>query len=435
MSRLLWGGADCVELAREFGTPLYVMDESLIRTRCVEIRETFLNKWPNTAACYASKAFLTKAMARIVEQEGLGLDVVSEGELRVALAANFPSSRVEMHGNAKSEKELRGALIAGVGRIVVDGIMELELLSELAAETGQCPGILLRVAPGVTPHTHSHIVTGQEGSKFGFPIDGELLRDALCFAVASPSLSFKGFHFHVGSQIFENTSHLEAVERVVTLAEKLKIDKGIEVEELNFGGGFGIGTLPDLGDGGSGLGGTSHVPLRLFTDAMMETLVRECQVRCLKRPFITIEPGRWVVGESGITLYSVETVKRLPSVIYVAVDGGMADNPRPSLYQAKYRGALANKFGDPAVGEVAVVGKCCETGDVLIESIALPSVERGDVLAVFNTGAYNFSMASNYNRLPRPAVVLVKDGDAEVIIERQTHDDLLRGDYMPRRVG
>jgi diaminopimelate decarboxylase len=440
LAHLLWGGADCVELAREFGTPLYVMDESLIRARCAEIREAFLNKWPNTAACYASKAFLTKTLARIVEQEGLGLDVVSEGELRVALAANFPPSRVEMHGNAKSEGELRGALSAGVGRIVVDGIMELELLSRLAAETGQRPAILLRVAPGVNPHTHAHMVTGHEGSKFGLPIDGELLHDALRIALASPSLNFKGFHFHVGSQIFENASHLEAVERVAALVDKLKRDKlklgrGVEVEELNFGGGFGIGILPDLGDGPSlGLGGSSHVSLRLFTDAMMETLVRECEARHLKRPFVTIEPGRWVVGESGLTLYSVETVKRLPSVTYVGVDGGMADNPRPSLYQAKYQGVLANKFNEPAGGEVAVVGKCCETGDILIESIALPPVERGDVLAVFNTGAYNFSMASNYNRLPRPAVVLVKDGDAEVIVERQTHDDLLRGDRVPQRM-
>ena len=209
MPHLLWGKADCVELARRFGTPLYVMDESVIRARCAEVRETFLDKWPNTTACYAGKAFLTTAMARIVEQEGLGLDVVSGGELHTALAARFPPSRMEMHGSAKSERELRGALSSGVGRVIVDGVMELELLADLAAETGKRPHILIRVAPGVTPHTHAHIVTGHVGSKFGLPIESELLENAVRFAVSSPYLSLEGFHFHIGSQIFETDSHLE----------------------------------------------------------------------------------------------------------------------------------------------------------------------------------------------------------------------------------
>jgi diaminopimelate decarboxylase len=427
------------------------MDESVIRSRCAEIRADFLDKWPDTAACYASKAFLTTTMARIVEQEGLGLDVASGGELHAARKANFPLSRAELHGNAKSERELRAALEYGVGRIIVDGAMELELLSALAAEAGKRPCILLRVAPGVNPHTHAHLVTGQTGSKFGLPI-GDALQDAVKFACASKNVDLRGFHFHVGSQIFEPASHVEAVHRVTALLEVLKKEQGFEARELNFGGGFGVGKLPESLDSGAPetVMLEPHVPLRLFTDAMMETLTRDCEARnfsCTRpRPAVTIEPGRWIAAGAGITLYTVETVKRLQGVIYAGVDGGMPDNPRPSLYGAEYRAALANKFDaaqlkaaplskseDPST-KITVAGKCCETGDILIGTENLPGIERGDILAVFNTGAYNFSMASNYNRLPRPAVVLVKDGHADVIVERQTEDDLLRGDNMPPRL-
>jgi diaminopimelate decarboxylase len=408
------------------------MDESLIRARCAEIRSDFLEKWPRTTACYASKAFLTKTMARIICQEGLGLDVVSSGELHTALSADFPPSRVELHGNAKSAGELREAIAAGVGRVIVDGVMELELLDALAAEARRKVDILIRVAPGVTPHTHSHIVTGHKGSKFGLPVEDGLLESAAKFALASPNLALKGFHFHIGSQIFENAFHVEAVKRVAVLLENLKARLGFEAEELNLGGGFGVGKLPDAP--GKNASSEPHVPLRLFTDAMMERLTEECKRRGLTRPSVVIEPGRWIVAEAGITLYTVETIKRLPGVVYVGVDGGMPDNPRPALYQAIYEGAVANKIDAPVAEKVTVVGKCCETGDVLMEATALPLVERGDTIAIFNTGAYNFSMASNYNRLPRPAVVLVKDGHADVIVARQSYDDLLRGDDVPERM-
>ena len=427
MPRLIWGGADCVELARRYGTPLYVMDEAVIRARCAEARRNFLEKWPGASVCYASKAFLTAAMVRIIDQEGLGLDVVSGGELHTALSAKFPASRIEMHGNAKSEGELRAALSRGVGRVIVDGQMELELLDELAA--GKRQDILIRVAPGVTPNTHSHIVTGHKGSKFGFPIEGRILEDAVVFAMNSPNLTLKGFHFHIGSQIFENGFHVESVRRVAALAERLKNVLGFETDELNFGGGFGVGKIPE----NAPALGEPHLPLALFTDPMMETLTAECEARGLKRPSVCIEPGRWIVAEAGITLYKVETVKRLPGVTYVGVDGGMPDNPRPSLYQAAYEAVIANKAGLPASEKVTIAGKCCETGDILIESIALPPVERGDIMAVFNTGAYNFSMASNYNRLPRPAVVLVNDGRADEIVARQDEAALLLGDRIPER--
>lgn len=424
VSHLFWGGVDCVNLARAFGTPLYVLDEQMIRARCAEIRNDFLQKWPNTLACYASKAFLTMTMACIVDQEGLGLDVVSGGELYTALRAGFPPYRIKLHGNAKSEQELRLALTSGVGRIIVDGLAELELLSNLAAELKKHPNILIRVSPGVDPHTHAHLVTGHTGSKFGLPLEGDLLPKAVKLAIASKNMVLKGFHFHVGSQIFENTSHVEAVKRVVAFVDTLKKNIGFETEELNFGGGFGVHIATD----------EPHVPLRFFTDPMMETLTSECEARGLRHPFVSIEPGRWIVSEAGITLYRVETVKRLPGVTYVGVDGGMPDNPRPSLYRAEYRAAIANKIDAPGTNVYTIAGKCCETGDILIESAELPEVERGDILAVFNTGAYNFSMASNYNRLPRPAVVLVNDREADLIVARQTLEDLLIGDLIPERL-
>jgi len=427
---LMWGSVDCVELASMYGTPLYVVDEAVIRSRCAEVRETFLNKWPNTSACYAGKAFLTTAMAKIIEQEGLGLDVVSGGELVTALAADFPTSQIAMHGNAKSEQELRAALSHGVGRVIVDGQMELELLDKLAAEADKQQSILIRVAPGVVPHTHPHIVTGHRGSKFGLPIEGGILESAAAFAAASPNLVLRGFHFHIGSQIFENDFHVESVRRVVALMERMKRKLGFETEELNFGGGFGVGKTPEKAP----IPGEPHLSLAFFTDPMMETLSTECLSRGLARPSVCIEPGRWIVAEAGITLYKIETIKRLPDVTYVCVDGGMPDNPRPSLYQAAYEGVIANKVGLPDSEKVTIAGKCCETGDILIESLALPTVERGDILAVFNTGAYNFSMASNYNRLTRPSVVLVNDGRADEIVERRTEADLLKGERIPNRM-
>ena len=426
MSHLFWGGADCVDLAARFGTPLYVLDESVIRARCAEVRDDFLRRWPRTSASYASKAFLTRAMARIVEDEGLGLDVVSLGELHTALAAGFPASRIEMHGNAKSEAELAAALDAGVGRIVVDGLMEIEVLADLAAHKGKRAEILLRIAPGVRPRTHAHITTGHKGSKFGLPLDGELLPRVVRAAMARESLSLRGLHFHIGSQIFGPETHVLSVERVVAAMKRLREEVNFRVRELNLGGGFGARSHPS----------EPHVPLRLFTDAMMEALTRGCAAAGLDLPDAAIESGRWIVSEAGITLYRVETVKELPGVTYVGVDGGMADNPRPALYQAVYEAAAADRAdAAPAGGpRVSVAGRCCETGDILIENAALPPMKRGDVLALFGTGAYTFSMASGYNRLCRPAVVLVREGETEVIVERQTLDDLLRGDRIPERL-
>jgi diaminopimelate decarboxylase len=424
-----------VELARTLETPLYVLDEGIIRERCAEIRSDFMSRWAGTWACYASKAFLTTSMAWIMDQEGLGLDVVSGGELYTALRAGFPPYRTNLHGNVKSERELHLALTSGVGHIIVDSLMELELLDGLAGEARRPsdrrgrPRILLRVAPGVDPHTHSYLVTGQAGSKFGLPLEGgpdgtSLLTEAVRFAMSSKSIALAGFHFHIGSQIFENGAFVEAVRRVAACMERLNKELGFKTRTLNVGGGFGVPASPD----------EPHLPLRLFTDAMMSVLTEECEARGLTRPYVTIEPGRWLVSRAGITLYTVETIKRLSDVTYVGVDGGMADNPRPALYQAQYHAVLANKIGEPPAEKVVIAGRCCETGDILVESAELPTVERGDILAIFNTGAYNFSMASGYNRLLRPAVALAHNGWADLIVTRQTYEDLLIGDVIPERL-
>ena len=427
MSHLLWGGADCVELARRFGTPLYVFDEGVIRSRCAEVRRDFLSRWPDTAAFYSGKAFLTRAMARIIEQEGLGLDAVSLGELRTALSSGFPAHRIEMNGNVKTGEELRAALEAGVGRIIVDSLTELEVLSGVAGRMGRRAAILLRVAPGVDPHTHAHIATGQTDSKFGLPVEGDLLPRAVRLAMDSPDLDLRGLHFHVGSQLSDPQDHVESVVRVVGAMARLRDETGFEAAELNMGGGYGAVPHPSR----------PHLPLRTFTDPMMEALVQGCAAHGLRRPAAAIESGRWIVSESGVTLYRVEVVKKLPGLTYVAVDGGMADNPRVILYQAVYEAALADRPDAPPVEggpRVSVVGRCCESGDVLIEDARLPEVRRGDILALFNTGAYTFSMASSYNRLGRPAAVLAGEGRAELIVERQTPDGLLCGDLVPERL-
>ena len=419
---LVFGGCDTVELAERFGTPLYVLSEDGVRSRCREVRKALMDRYENTQAVYAGKAFLALAMCRIVESEGLGLDLVSGGELFVARSAGFPLEKAHLHGNSKSREELREALEAGIGRIVVDSLMELDTLEEEAAAAGRKASILFRVAPGVDAHTHRYILTGHTGSKFGLPLAGDVLGDAVARAQASRWISLRGFHFHIGSQIFENTSHVMAVDILVRTMEEMRGRFGFVTSELNMGGGFGV----DLGPEG-------RTPsISSFIDPMMARLEEGCRSAGMPRPRVIIEPGRWIVSEAGITLYTVQTVKEIEGIVtYAGVDGGMTDNPRPALYGAKYLGLAAGRMDESPTRTVTVVGKCCESGDVIIEGMKTPPLRRGDILAVFNTGAYTFSMASNYNRIPRPAVVLVKDGAAEVIVERQTYGDLVRGERIP----
>jgi diaminopimelate decarboxylase len=418
------GGCDTVDLAREFGTPLYVMDEASVRDRCRAYRQAFETRHAHSEIVFAGKAFLTLATCRIVAQEGLGLDVSSAGELYTALKAQFPPERIYLHGSYKSRRELEMALDHGVGRIIVDSDSELDELNALAAEKGTRANILVRVTPAVDPHTHKFIQTGKIDSKFGFGIDTSRAMRGVRRALECESVSVRGLHCHVGSQLLD----LEAFELASELLPKFVRDvstaTGLHVAELNMGGGLGIRYLEE------------HQPpsIENLAETLVGNLRKHLTAFGLAMPKLTVEPGRSIVGEAGTTLYTIGPVKEIPNVrTYVSVDGGLSDNPRPALYDAKYSAIVANKADQPAAEVVTVAGKHCETDNLMMD-IALAAPQPGDILAVQSTGAYNYSMSSNYNRFPRPAVVLVGDGKAEVIALRQTFDDLIAQDVIPERL-
>ena len=414
---LYFSGCEVQKLAEKYGTPLYVVSEDIIRLRCREIRESFLNKYINTKAFYASKAFLTMEMCKIIKEEGLGLDVVSGGELFVALKGGIDSKDILFHGNNKTKEELIMAIEKGVGRIIIDSVDELILLNELAFEYNKVADILFRITPNVDCVTHKYISTGQKDSKFGIPLNEAIIKAAIRTAINSKNLRFRGLHFHVGSQIFDNSNHLQAIENTSLLMKGIKEDMGIEIEELNVGGGFGIKYVEN----------DEAKPLSYFVDAIMDKIHLKCSEYNLKTPKVFIEPGRWLVGEAGITLYSLGTIKEIPQVrTYVSVDGGLPDNPRTALYNAKYEAYIASKLNYERDTMVTIAGKCCESGDVLIWDLMVPqNIERGDILAVMSTGAYNYSMSSNYNKIPRPAVVMLKAGKDRIVVNRENYEDLI----------
>lgn len=416
MAHLLWGGCDTVELAKQFGTPLYVMDEDILRSRCRRLKAAVMDKY-QARACYAGKAFLNLAMVQLVGQEGLGLDVVSAGELYIARRAGFPMNLVMVHGNAKTDELLQMALDAGVGHIVVDSEDELSRLEQLAVAAGRRQRILFRLSPGIEAHTFKAVQTAQKDCKFGIPLDH--LERAVKNAMASRSLELTGLHVHLGSQIREIGTYIQAVDVMTDIIAKLKQSAGFDASELDFGGGFGIPNLP----------GDPEISVEPFIEAIMKRLRERCTGLKITVPFTYFEPGRWIPGEAGITLYCVQSVKDIPGVrTYVAVDGGMTDNPRPQLYQAEYRCALASDTSRPVNSAAAVAGPCCESGDILNMNVPLPEVHPGEVLAVFLTGAYNFSMFNGYNCTRRPAVIFVAHGVAREVVKRQTLDDLLYGE-------
>lgn len=409
---------DSVYLARKYSTPLYVMSQDIIEEKIDYIKVNFLDKYPRTYAYYASKAFLTKAMAKIIKKSEMGIDVVSYGELYTALDAGINPDKIMFHGNNKSKDELEFALERGIGRIVVDGISELKLLIELAGKSFTTK-ILLRISPNVEAHTHKYISTGQLDSKFGLSFASKDLDEAIELAIKSEHIDFKGFHFHVGSQLFDNEAHVESTKKAMELIKEIKDKYDYEIEDLNVGGGFGVRYTAE----------DEPMPLEYFTDAIMEEVIALADKYEITRPNIFIEPGRYIVAEAGITLYTVGSVKNIESVRkYICIDGGMADNPRPALYQAKYSACIANKMYDEDTELVTVAGKCCESGDILIWDINLPKVERGDILAVMGTGAYNYSMSSNYNKLAKPAVVMIHDKEDRLIVQRESYEDLLKND-------
>ena len=418
------GGCDTVELAKTFGTPLYIMDEENIRNICRDFYNSFTKKH-GAKVIYASKAFLTLAMCRIIEEEGLGLDVVSGGELYTAYQANFPMEKVFFHGNNKSKDELEMALKYDIGRIVVDNLDELELLNIVAKENNKKPKILLRISPGVEAYTHEYIKTGQIDSKFGFPISTGQALEAIESALAKKNLELAGLHCHIGSQIFETESFRYAAQVMINFIKDVFDKTQLVIKELNLGGGFGIYyTSQD-----------KPAPISSYADTMVSTIKGETAKLGLPLPAIIVEPGRSIVGTSGTTIYTIGSIKNIPNVRkYVSVDGGMTDNIRPALYQAQHEAMLANQGFAEKEETVSITGKCCETGDMLIWDIQLPKVKRGDILAISSTGAYNYSMASNYNKMLKPAVVLVQNGQAELIVKREIYQDLIRNDLIPERL-
>lgn len=414
--RLFFDGCDTTALARNYGTPLYVYSESIIQDHFDELKRDFLSRWPGARVAYAAKAFCTTGMCRLVERAGMCIDVVSGGELFTALAAGFPAERIELNGNNKLQSELDLAVEHDVGRIIVDGPHELDAIEAICAARGKRMKVLYRVTPGVKADSHDYIVTGKKDSKFGFPLDEDIIYPAVERALAAPHIDFLGFHFHVGSQLFDVAPYVQALDAVLSVVRQVKERFGFITKELNLGGGFGICYTTE-----------ERRPYRYFLEPMLTRIASFCDELELPYPAVVIEPGRSIVGDAGLTLYTVGSIKEIRGGRkYVSVDGGMTDNIRPALYQAVYRGTLANKADREPEEVVTVCGKCCESGDIILSNTTLPKAEQGDILAVFSTGAYGYSMASNYNCNPIPAVVLVHKGSERLMVRRQSYEDLIR---------
>lgn len=419
------GGCDTADLKAQYGTPLYIVDEQSVRTRCREYIEAFKASGLKYQVAYASKAFCVMAMCRLAEEEGMSLDVVSDGELYTALEAGFPAERIHFHGNNKTLDEIEMALDANIGCFVVDNEIELHLLQAVAAEKGRQVKILLRVTPGVEAHTHEYISTGQTDSKFGFDIGNGSAFEAVKLAAAQSNLELLGLHSHIGSQIFEVEGFQMAVQRVAEFARSVKEELGVTFSVVNLGGGFGIRYVE----------GDTPLHVSQYVKAITDSVKTHFAGISSELPEIWVEPGRSIVGDAGTTLYTVGTSKDIPGVRkYVAVDGGMTDNPRPALYESQYEAILANRANEQNEEKVSIAGKCCESGDMLIWDVELPKVKSGDLLAVACTGAYNYSMASNYNRIRKPAVVFVKDGASDLVVRRESLEDIVRHDVVPQRI-
>lgn len=415
-------GVDTVSLAQTFGTPLYVYSVSDIREECQKIHAAFLARYPHTRAAYAAKAFCTTAMLRIIADEGLSLDVVSGGELYTAIQADFPAEHIEFNGNNKSIEELTAAIEYGVGRIIVDGIQEIVMIRAICQEMNQVAKIMLRITPEVSVKTHQFISTGQKDSKFGIPLDEDILFPLIAEVIDAPELDFYGLHFHVGSQLSDNQSHLGATDAALQLVKQIFDRFSYWIKELNVGGGFGVRyTEADI-----------RQPYSFFLDPVMEKIDAFYQQQNQERPTIVIEPGRSIVAEAGISLHTIGSIKTLPGIrTYASIDGGMTDNIRPGLYQAAYTGILANRANEPATETITISGKACESTDILVKDLALPPVKTGDIFATFSTGAYGYSMASNYNNLQIPAVVFVNEGQAELAVKRQTYQQMIQNEVIP----
>ena len=416
----LWiGGIDMVELTREFGTALYVMDEEHIRNQLRNYLEWTRYHWKDVDVVYAGKAFICKAMCRLVAEEGCYLDVSSGGEFAIALASGFPTDKIISHGNNKTINELTEAIEAGVGRIVVDSFEELERIDRIARQRKIKQAVLIRVTPGIVADTHEYIQTGTEDSKFGFGLLGGLALEAVKKAISLEAIDFKGLHMHIGSQIFALNSYAKAIEVIVHFMDEIRAETGCVVVELDTGGGLGIAYgVPD-----------EPSTIKQFGKVIVDDIKEHCEQHDLPVPHIMVEPGRSIVANAGVTLYTVGTIKHIPNIrTYVAIDGGMTDNIRTALYNAHFEPTIANKAGRLRDTIVTIAGKHCESGDVIVVDTPLQKATNGDVLCVFATGAYCQSMASNYNKQVRPGVVFVSDGRARLVVRRETYEDLMRCD-------
>ena len=419
-NHLVIGKNDTVELAKEFDTPLYVLDEDLIRKNC-RLYKDAMDKYygGNGLILFANKAFCSKYTCRLVNEEGLGIDVVSGGELYTAIKADFPMDKVYFHGNNKTVDELKLAVSHGVGHIIVDNIYELKSLNEIAKDAGIVQNIMFRIKPGVDAHTHSFIQTGQIDSKFGVALENGEAYEIIEAASKMSNVKVDGVHCHIGSQIFDIAPFEKAAEVMVNFMGDIKDKLGLEIDKLNLGGGYGI-MYTEKDD---------PVPYDEYIKKVSDVVKSTASKRGIKIPMILMEPGRSIVAPAGITLYTVGGVKDIKDVRkYVSVDGGMGDNPRYIMYESEYSAVLANRANENAVEKVTIAGKCCESGDILLKDAMMPEIKVGDTLAVLATGAYNYSMASNYNRIPRPAVVAVSNGEAKVVVKRETYEDLIRND-------
>ena len=416
---LLIGGVDAVKLAEEYGTPLIAYDVRKIKKQIRGFKQAFEDAGVKYMVSYASKAFSALAMYQLINKYGLGCDIVSGGELYAALKGGMPPERIEFHGNNKLQDELEMAVDEKIGTIVVDNFREIKLLDHVLRRKHASIGVVLRVTPGIEAETHQYIMTGQSNSKFGFDIRSGQAEEALQQLMKNPRMNLMGIHCHIGSQIFELEPFELAAQRMVEFMAQVRDRTGYVIEQLDLGGGFGICyTQQDAA---------------LRYDSYMEkvsVVVKSCCERLnFPQPFMMLEPGRSIVGPSGITLYTAGAIKEIPNVrTYAAVDGGMTDNPRYALYQSTYEAVVANRMDQPKTATVTLAGKCCESGDLLGEHMPIQPVQSGDIVAVLSTGAYNYSMASNYNRLCRPAVVMVKDGQPRLIVRRESLEDLLRND-------
>ena len=418
--QLVIGGCSVVELAEEHGTPVYIFDEATLRNKCRSFKEEFGRLYPNTQVLYASKAYINPALAQLFNEEGLGLDVVSGGELAVAQRAGFPLEKVYFHGNNKTPQELSEAVEHGIGRVVVDSFYELDALDRIAGEAGKIQDILIRVSPGIDPHTHVYTTTGIIDSKFGFSIQTGDAAAAIRGALAAPNLKLRGLHFHLGSPIFELDPYRAATDLALRFAAGFR-EEGLELEEFSPGGGFAIAYTRDQ----------EPPAVSEYAEAIVATMQATCDELGLEPPALLVEPGRSIIGPAGVALYRIGAIKDIPGVRkYVSVDGGMGDNIRPALYQASYEVLAAGKAAAEPAELVTIAGKYCESGDVLASDVMLPVVEPGDIIAIPASGAYCPSMASNYNLNPRPPMVLVGEGKSRVIRRRESYADLMLCDTV-----